>query len=98
MDRFDTNDIAHFSSQRNAFFLRLKKDSGYALFRGLPIVAQSHYHLTKEQYEARLAMHWPARNSKTIPMQYTAIHPGAAGAPPRPVPGTSGTVQMPVNP
>jgi hypothetical protein len=59
VNRFMINDVALTSDHPFRSFLRISRGAGYAQYGGLPVIIESNYHITKDEYKRRKELPWP---------------------------------------
>ena len=69
--RFTINDVSLTSDHPFRSFLRISRGAGYAQYGGLPVIIESSYHISSDEYRRRKTMPWP-----TLPGMF---YPGRAG-------------------
>ena len=67
VNRITISDIALTNDHPFRSFLRISRGAGYAQYGGLPVIVQSDYHISKEEYERRKAFPWPEEPGSFIP-------------------------------
>jgi hypothetical protein len=67
VNRFTINDIALTSDHPSRSFLRISRGAGYAQYGGLPVIIESDYHITEEEYRRRKSLPWPAGPGTLVP-------------------------------
>ena len=67
VNRITMNDIALTNDHPFRSFLRISRGAGYAQYGGLPVIIQSDYHISKEEYDRRKAFPWPQEPGSFIP-------------------------------
>lgn len=91
--RITKNDIIRMTDDRTTSVVQLPRGSGYAQFGGFPLIIKGMYHITEDEYAARLATPWPdeADWPGTVTPKVTRRRPvrDAATPPPEPVPDSS---------
>ena len=88
VNRITMSDIALTNDHPFRSFLRISRGAGYAQYGGLPVIVESDYHISKDEYERRKAFPWPQEPGSFIP-----------GINEDDVDGTDGTVDSgPINP
>jgi len=58
--RITINDVLLMSDHPFRSVVRMSRGDGYAQYGGFPVIIQSHYHISKREYERRRAMPWPS--------------------------------------
>ncbi|WP_437191140.1 type IV secretory system conjugative DNA transfer family protein [Planctomicrobium sp. SH527] len=59
VSRFTLNDVALTNDHPFRSFLHLKRGDGYAQYGGLPVIIQSDYHISEQEYQRRKSLPWP---------------------------------------
>ena len=67
VNRFTINDIALTSDHPSRSFLRISRGAGYAQYGGLPVIIESDYHISEEEYRRRKSLPWPAGPGTLVP-------------------------------
>ena len=67
--RLSVNDILLASDHPFQSILRISRGAGYAQFGGMPVIIESSYHISKEEYERRRALAWPDTPGSFLPSQ-----------------------------
>lgn len=57
--RFPVNQLLQVNSNPRLSIVDVSRGDGYARYGGLPIIVESDYHITEDEYAARKAMKWP---------------------------------------
>lgn len=57
--RITLNDIALTNDHRFRSFLHLKRGAGYAQYGGMPVVIETGFHISEQEYRRRRALAWP---------------------------------------
>lgn len=58
--RLSINDILLTNDHPFRSILRVSRGDGYAQFGGMPVIIESQYHITRQEYQRRKALPWPA--------------------------------------
>jgi hypothetical protein len=74
--RFTINDVSLTSDHPFRSFLRIGRGAGYAQYGGLPVIVESQYHISEDEYRRRQAIPWP-----TPPGTFVPGNNGEAGTP-----------------
>lgn len=69
VNRFTLNDVLTTSDHPFRSFLRISRGAGYAQYGGLPIILESNYHISAEEYQRRRSMTWPEPRGTFIPAE-----------------------------
>ena len=67
VNRITINDVALTNDHRFRSFLHLKRGAGYAQFGGLPVIIESGYHISEDEYRRRKALPWPRLPGSFVP-------------------------------
>ena len=59
VSRFTQNDVLLTSDHPFRSFLRISRGAGYAQYGGLPVIIESSFHISAEEYRRRQALPWP---------------------------------------
>jgi len=59
VNRFTINDVSLTSDHPFRSFLRISRGAGYAQYGGLPVIVESTYHISKDEYDRRRSLPWP---------------------------------------
>lgn len=59
LPRLSSNDILLASDHRFRSILTLSRGAGYAQYGGFPVIVESAYHISADEYQRRRAMPWP---------------------------------------
>lgn len=70
--RFTINDILLTSDHPFRSFLRLARGAGYAQYGGLPVIIESAYHITHQEYQHRRSLPWPTATGAYCPAERSA--------------------------
>lgn len=65
--RISMNDILATSDHPFRSILRISRGAGYAQFGGLPLIIESQFHISEEEYARRRAMPWPSLPGMFLP-------------------------------
>ena len=65
--RLTENDIALVNDHPFRSILRISRSAGYGQFGGLPVIVESQYHITEDEYHRRQDMAWPLAEGTFIP-------------------------------
>ncbi len=57
--RLTANDILLASDHPKQSIVKVSRGAGYAQFGGMPVIVESDFHITQEEYERRKALSWP---------------------------------------
>ncbi|MHC4880385.1 MAG: TraM recognition domain-containing protein [Planctomycetota bacterium] len=60
VNRFGVNDLLLATDNTNSSIVRISRGAGYAQFGGLPLIAESSYHITEAEFNRRKSFPWPA--------------------------------------
>ena len=67
VNRIISNDISLTSDHPFRSFLRISRGGGYAQYGGLPVIVESDYHISQNEYERRKAIPWPQLPGSFVP-------------------------------
>ena len=67
--RFTLNDVLLTSDHPFRSFLRISRGAGYAQYGGLPVIIESNYHISAEEYQRRKSLPWPTGPGTFVPRQ-----------------------------
>lgn len=84
VNRFMLNDVLLASDHPFRSILRISRGAGYAQYGGMPVIIESQYHITADEYRRRRAMPWPDARGSFVPGAQRAT---AALRPPQPISG-----------
>ena len=76
--RFTLNDVLLTSDHPFRSFLRISRGAGYAQYGGLPVIIESNYHISAEEYQRRKSLPWPTGPGTFVPRQAVGQDTGAA--------------------
>lgn len=80
--RLTINDILLVNDHPFQSILRVSRSAGYAQFGGMPVIIQSQYHISKDEYQRRKAMPWPSAAGAFLPStQQPTLSQAATTAP-----------------
>jgi hypothetical protein len=65
--RITMNDILLTNDHPFRSFLRIRRGDGYAQYGGLPVIIETKYHISEEEYRRRKSMPWPDEPGMFIP-------------------------------
>jgi hypothetical protein len=65
--RLTENDIALVNDHPFRSVLRIGRSDGYGQYGGLPVIIESQFHITKDEYRRRQDMAWPLAEGTFIP-------------------------------
>jgi hypothetical protein len=71
VNRFTMNDILLTSDHPFRSFLRISRGAGYVQYGGMPVIIESSYHISEEEYLRRKAMPWPTAPGTFTPRPAT---------------------------
>jgi len=69
VSRFTLNDVALTNDHPFRSFLHLKRGAGYAQYGGLPVIIQSSYHISRQEYQRRKSLPWPVLPGTLTPRE-----------------------------
>lgn len=70
VNRFTMNDVLLTSDHPFRSFLRIGRGAGYAQYGGMPVIIESEFHISAEEYQRRRAMPWPAAPGTFVPADF----------------------------
>jgi hypothetical protein len=76
VNRFTLNDILLTSDHPFRSFLRISRGAGYAQYGGMPVIIESSYHISEDEYRRRKAMPWPTAPGTFVPRAQGEIELG----------------------
>lgn len=84
--RLTENDILLASDDPSRSILKISRGEGYAQYGGMPVIVESDFHITKDEYEQRVTMPWPENAPGTFVPRAGDDSPAAraSAAPTRP--------------
>lgn len=82
--RFPMNQLLQVNSNPQQSIVDVSRGDGYALYGGLPIIVESDYHITEDEYDIRKSMAWP----ESIPGSFVPGTGGPTGSTPAVASGT----------
>lgn len=86
--RLTQNDVMFASDLQTFNIVRLSRGAGYAQYGGLPVLAETHFHISQDEYERRKQFAWPeAANGAFMPGSRTT-EPFVSQTKPGPVAST----------
>ena len=65
--RITINDILLTNDHPFRSFLQIKRSEGYAQYGGLPVIIESRFHISEEEYRRRQSMPWPDEPGMFVP-------------------------------
>ncbi|MFO0979118.1 MAG: type IV secretion system DNA-binding domain-containing protein [Planctomycetaceae bacterium] len=80
--RITMNDILLMSDHPFQSILQIARSSGYAQFGGFPVIIESGYHISQEEYQRRCRMTWPETPGAYVPGRFkpsTPARPATSG-------------------
>jgi hypothetical protein len=84
VERFTLNDVLLTSDHPFRSFLRISRGAGYAQYGGLPVIIESGYHITSEEYQRRRGLPWPTGPGTFVPRPTLPGDSNAGGISPTP--------------
>jgi hypothetical protein len=75
--RITINDLLLTSDHPFRNILRISRGEGYAQYGGLPVIIESDYHISEDQYRKRRAMPWPALPGSFVPANLAHTAPAS---------------------
>ncbi len=85
VERIGINDILLASDHPFRSILRISRGDGYSQYGGMPVIIESRFHISKDEYERRRAMPWPESPGSFVPINTLPVRP-RAGSPGRRAP------------
>ncbi|MCA9013667.1 MAG: hypothetical protein KDB01_28140, partial [Planctomycetaceae bacterium] len=83
VSRLTLNDILLMNDHPKQSIVRISRGAGYAQYGGMPVIIETDYHITKEEYDRRRNSEWPNLTGSFMPGTITAPKPVVnAPAPP----------------
>jgi hypothetical protein len=83
VSRLTLNDILLMNDHPKQSIVRISRGAGYAQYGGMPVIIETDYHITKEEYDRRRKMQWPNLTGSFLPGTTAAPKPVVnAPAPP----------------
>jgi hypothetical protein len=76
--RLTINDVLLTNDHPFRSILRVSRGAGYAQFGGMPVIIESQYHISKEEYQRRKALPWPTADGAFLPTVSSAAATGAS--------------------
>jgi hypothetical protein len=73
--RITINDVLLTSDHPFRSFLKMTRGEGYAQYGGFPVIIESNYHISKEEYQRRRAMTWPSLPGMLQPGSHNPADP-----------------------
>ena len=67
VNRFTLNDVLLTSDHPFRSILRISRGEGYAQYGGLPVILESQYHISAEEYGRRQKLTWPSLPGSYVP-------------------------------
>jgi hypothetical protein len=67
VNRFCMNDVLRTNDHPFKSFLRISRGDGYAQYGGLPVIVESSYHISPEEYGRRKDFPWPEGSGTFVP-------------------------------
>ena len=68
--RLSVNDVRAVSDHPLRSFFLITRGAGYAQYSGLPVIIESKFHISKEEYERRKSIDWPRLAGSFDPCDY----------------------------
>ncbi len=66
MPRLSANDIMLASDHPKQSIVHISRGAGYAQYGGLPVICESDFHISQEEYDSRRRTPWPNRQTGTF--------------------------------
>ena len=73
VNRFTINDVSLTSDHPFRSFLRISRGAGYAQYGGLPVIVESTYHISKDEYDRRRSLPWPVLPGMFQPQRFSDL-------------------------
>lgn len=84
VNRFTMNEVLLTSDHPFRSFIRIGRGAGYAQYGGMPVIIESEFHISEEEYQRRRAMPWPEAPGTFVPADFVRLQtPGPK--PPGPI-------------
>jgi hypothetical protein len=71
--RLTINDILLTNDHPFRSILRISRGAGYAQFGGMPVIIQSQYHISKDEYQRRKGLPWPSAEGAFEPSSQPVV-------------------------
>lgn len=69
VNRFTMNDVLLTTDHQFRSFLRISRGAGYAQYGGMPVIIESEYHISPDEYQRRRTLPWPAADGMFVPRE-----------------------------
>ena len=69
VNRCTMNDVLLTTDHQFRSFLRISRGAGYAQYGGMPVIIESEYHISPDEYQRRRKLPWPAAEGMFIPRE-----------------------------
>jgi hypothetical protein len=87
--RLCENDVLLASDDPRQSILKISRGAGYAQYGGMPVIIESDFHISKQEYDRRVLMPWPENvNGSFVPQPDDGSSPSAAAVPNPPPPAS----------
>lgn len=80
--RLTINDILLANDHPFRSILRVSRGAGYTQFGGMPVIIESQFHISQEEYDRRKRLPWPAAEGAIQPRVVSRAGEGVAPSPP----------------
>jgi hypothetical protein len=81
------NDILLTSDHPFRSILRISRGSGYAQYGGFPVIIESEFHISQQEYNRRCMLPWPQLPGSFLPRKFSWGDRLGTLTPPNPSPG-----------
>ena len=71
VNRFTMNDVLLTTDHQFRSFLRISRGAGYAQYGGMPVIIESDYHISPDEYKRRCKLPWPTPEGTFVPREQT---------------------------
>jgi hypothetical protein len=80
--RININDILLMNDHPFRSILRISRGAGYAQYGGMPVIIESEFHISPEEYRHRRALPWPTTEGTFVPRDHRRKATGSSPVPP----------------
>jgi hypothetical protein len=84
VNRITMNDVLLTSDHPFRSFLRIGRGAGYAQYGGMPVIIESQFYISEEEYLRRRAMPWPELPGTFVPAEFVRSQTASGGRKPGP--------------